>query len=75
MRDVSMKVAVIYSGEPRTFNKVVDSHDSFFEGLDVDTYHSTWLHVSERDKAIIKIVGFVCFFINIEAQVGLKNFV
>jgi len=50
-----MKVAVIYSGEPRTFNKVVDSHDSFFEGLDVDTYHSTWLHVSERDKAIIKI--------------------
>lgn len=55
-----MRVAVIYSGEPRTYHKVVDSHIEFFEDIDVDTYHSTWTHLDEREKTKIKLSpGFV----------------
>jgi hypothetical protein len=50
-----MKVAVIYSGEPRTYHKVVDQHIEFFEGLTVDTFHSTWMHLEDREKAKIKL--------------------
>ena len=50
-----MKIAVIYSGEPRTYHKVVDQHIDFFEGLDIDTYHSTWTKVDEREKAKIRL--------------------
>jgi len=51
-----MKIAVIYSGEPRTFERVVDQHTSqFLKGLDYDTYHSTWTKTSDDDVEIIKL--------------------
>lgn len=54
-----MKVAAIYSGEPRTYHKIVDQHNGFFKGLDVDTYHSTWAHLNEQEKNKIRLApGF-----------------
>ena len=49
-----MKVAVIYSGEPRTFAGVQKQHASFLEGLYVHTYHSTWTKTSKEDKDLIR---------------------
>ncbi len=37
-----MKVAAIYSGEARTFENCHASHDEFFDGCEVDSYHSSW---------------------------------
>lgn len=37
-----MKISVIYTGEPRTFESCVESHKSFLEGFDVSSFHSTW---------------------------------
>lgn len=48
-----MKIAVVYSGEPRSFTKVQEQHKEFFEGVGYDTYHSTWTKTSEEDKKII----------------------
>lgn len=51
-----MKIAVIYSGEPRTFERVVNQHTSeFLKGLDYDTYHSTWTKTSDDEIEIIKL--------------------
>lgn len=47
------KIAIIYSGEPRSFDKVVNQHREFLSGLDYDTYHSTWTKTSDED--IVKI--------------------
>lgn len=45
-----MKLAIIYSGEPRSYSNVVNQHrDSFLQGLDYDTYHSTWTKTPEVD--------------------------
>lgn len=45
-----MKIAVVYSGEPRSFDRVVNQHtDQFLNGLDYDTYHSTWTKTSKED--------------------------
>lgn len=45
-----MKIAVVYSGEPRSFDRVVNQHtDQFLKGLDYDTYHSTWTKTSKED--------------------------
>jgi hypothetical protein len=55
-----MKVAVVYSGEPRSYDSVINQHqDQFLEGLDYDTYHSTWTKTpqSEIDK-IVKAKNF-----------------
>lgn len=49
-----MKIAVIYSGEPRSFVNVVEQHKEFLEGLDYNTYHSTWTKTSDQDIEAIK---------------------
>lgn len=53
MRDVNMKVAVVYSGEPRSYAEVVDQHNDFFKGVDFETFHSTWTKTSEEDIRLI----------------------
>ena len=51
-----MKIAVVYSGEPRSFERVVNQHTSqFLEGLDYDTYHSTWTKTPAGDVEKIKL--------------------
>ena len=47
------KVAVIYSGQPRSFLDVLPDHDRFLKGLNVDSYHSTWNHASQEEWEII----------------------
>lgn len=49
-----MKIAVVYSGEPRSFAKVKPQHDEFFNGVEVDTYHSTWSKTSDEQIEIIR---------------------
>lgn len=49
-----MKIAVVYSGEPRSFTQVKFQHDEFFDGFEVDTYHSTWTKTSKENLEIIK---------------------
>lgn len=49
-----MKIAVIYSGEPRTYKKTLAQHDSFFEGCNYETYHSTWTKTSWAELDLIK---------------------
>lgn len=48
-----MKVAVVYSGEPRSYAEVVDQHREFFKGVDYDTFHSTWTKTSQDDLKLI----------------------
>lgn len=48
-----MKVAVIYSGQPRSYDKVVDQHADFFDGFDVDTFHSTWTKSTQEERDLI----------------------
>ncbi len=44
-----MRIAAIYSGETRTFEQCADNHfNDFFDGCEVDTYHSDWFHNSDR---------------------------
>lgn len=50
-----MKIAVVYSGEPRSFANVVDQHKEFFEGVEYDTYHSTWTKTSDEDEKLIHL--------------------
>lgn len=49
-----MKVAVVYSGEPRSYAEVVDQHNEFFKGVDFETFHSTWTKTSEDDISLIR---------------------
>lgn len=48
-----MKIAVVYSGEPRSYAEVKYRHAEFFHGLDIHTYHSTWTKTSEEDVKLI----------------------
>ena len=49
-----MKIAVIYSGEPRSFETVKKQHEEeFLAGLDYDTYHSTWIKTTDEDCELI----------------------
>ena len=52
-----MKIAVVYSGEPRSFAKVKPQHDQFFDGVKVDTYHSTWSKTPNEHVEIIRSVS------------------
>ena len=50
-----MKIAVVYSGEPRTFETVSKQHrDEFLQGLDYDSYHSTWIKTTPEECAVIE---------------------
>lgn len=55
-----MKIAVVYSGEPRSYDSVINQHqDQFLDGLDYDTYHSTWTKTPQYDvDKIIKAKNF-----------------
>lgn len=55
-----MKIAVVYSGEPRSYDSVIKQHqEEFLEGLDYDTYHSTWTKTTQPDiNKIIKAKNF-----------------
>lgn len=53
MRDVSMRVAVVYSGEPRSYGKVIDQHKEFFDGCEINTFHSTWDKATKQDINLI----------------------
>lgn len=48
-----MRLAVVYSGEPRSFERVQHQHKKFLKNVEYDTYHSTWTKTSEEDKKII----------------------
>ena len=48
-----LKVAVVYSGQPRSFEHVIPSHKKFLDGLDVDSFHSTWNHASDKEWSLI----------------------
>lgn len=50
-----LKLAVIYSGEPRTFDKAIKKHLAFLKGFKIDTYHSIWTKTSELDLTKIKL--------------------
>ena len=49
-----MKIAVVYSGQPRSYDQVKEQHEQFFEGCDVDTYHSTWTKATDEERALIE---------------------
>ena len=52
---MSIRVAVIYSGEPRSYDRVVNQHLQFLEGLEYHTYHSTWTKSTAEDREKIGI--------------------
>ena len=55
-----MRIAVVYSGEPRSFDSVVDQHtNQFLEGIDYDTYHSTWTKTLSEDIEKINLAPSV----------------
>ena len=50
-----MKIAVVYSGEPRSFEHVKSQHEEeFLQGLDYDTYHSTWIKTTDDECKLIE---------------------
>lgn len=51
-----MRVAVVYTGEPRTFENCVDNHKQFLEGCSVHSYHSTWTKDNtERNNELMNL--------------------
>ena len=44
-----MRVAVVYNGEPRTFDKVIENHKQFLDGCEVSSFHSTWKHLDSKE--------------------------
>ena len=44
-----MRVAVVYNGEPRTFDQVVENHKKFLDGCEVSSFHSTWKHLNTKE--------------------------
>ena len=84
-----MKIAVVYSGEPRTFEKVVNQHTSqFLKGLDYDTYHSTWTKTSDDeittwnnntfniiiDDSYERILTFIKKYIKCQTSIDMDDF-
>jgi hypothetical protein len=52
---MSIRIAVIYSGEPRSYDRVVNQHLEFLEGLEYHTYHSTWTKAADQDHKKINL--------------------
>lgn len=73
-----MKVLALYSGEPRSFDKIHNQHLDFFDGLDVETFHCTWNHSTEEDFTKIKLahnikyIGSVDY--NIPERADIRRF-
>jgi hypothetical protein len=51
-----MRVALVYGGEPRTFEHCIENHKKFFEGCDISSYHSTWTKdITEENMRLMKL--------------------
>ena len=52
---MTIRIAVIYSGEPRSYDRVVNQHEEFLDGLEYHTFHSTWSKASVEERKKINL--------------------